>query len=184
MPYLENPYGSHPMIDSNYSSSDLRIKHDRPLSRFEKTRMISDWDSALENVRVCNKTTLYESGQLNCSECEKCLRTMMALLACGALEQSPAFKYDDVSAETVLDTVKMNKTVYSFYPDLIEPLRNAGRSDLAAILQDKLDVYLNPPVNRKPLHRHVVDFVYKMDQDFLNSRMRRIKQTIKSRAAN
>ncbi|MFZ0243713.1 MAG: hypothetical protein WAL90_18890 [Desulfobacterales bacterium] len=146
--------------------------------------MISDWECALKNLRVCNKTTLYESGQLNCSECEKCLRTMMALLACDVLDKSPAFKYDDVSPETIFDTVKMNRTVYSFYPDLIEPLRNAGRRDLATILQDKLDTYLNPSPVKKPLHRHVVDFVYKMDQDYSNSRMRRIKHSLQSRAAD
>ncbi len=184
IPFVENPYGSHPMIDSYYGSSDLSIKHDRPLSRFEKTKMISDWECALKNLRVCNKTTLYESGQLNCSECEKCLRTMMALLACDVLDKSPAFKYDDVSPETIFDTVKMNRTVYSFYPDLIEPLRNAGRRDLATILQDKLDTYLNPSPVKKPLHRHVVDFVYKMDQDYLNSRIRRIKHSLQSRAAD
>ncbi|MFZ0610953.1 MAG: hypothetical protein WAM73_01800 [Desulfobacterales bacterium] len=72
-------------------------------------------------------------------------------------------------------------TVYSFYPDLIEPLRNAGRGDLADILQKKLAAYLNPPVVKKPLRRKFVDVVYKMDQDYLNSSMRRIKHTFQSR---
>ena len=176
IPYLEKPYGSHPLIDSNYSSSDLRVKHDRPLPRLKKTKMISDWDCALENVRVCNKTNLYESDQINCSECEKCLRTMMTLLTCDALKRSTAFKYDDVSAEMILSTIKLNKTIYSFYPELVQPLRDAGRNDLANIIQEKLNEYLNPPVPKKPLDRRIVEIISKIDKDLLNRSLSKINK--------
>jgi len=179
IPYLNKPYGSHPLIDSNYSSSDLRIKHDRPLSRYEKTQMISDWECAIQNVRVCNKTKLYEAEQLNCSECEKCLRTMMGLLACGVLDKASAFKYDDVSQEMVRRTVKLNKTVYSFYTELIRPLKKAGRNDLADVISDKLNAYLNPAFpKQKQYERRVVAVLSAIDKELLNGRLRKIKRSL------
>ena len=68
------PYSSHPLLNPNYSSSDLRIKHQGiHLSRFAKTELVSGWDLALKHLRVCNKSENYSSEMLNCGKCEKCV---------------------------------------------------------------------------------------------------------------
>ena len=48
------PCGSHPMLDPEYSSFDMRIRHrDLSLSRLDKLRIVAGWDVALNNIRVC-----------------------------------------------------------------------------------------------------------------------------------
>jgi hypothetical protein len=45
----QRPHGSHPLLDPYYSSSDLRIRHDGiALSRFAKTKLVAEWDVALQ----------------------------------------------------------------------------------------------------------------------------------------
>jgi hypothetical protein len=47
------PYSTHPLIDPNYSSSDLRIRHSGvALSRFEKTRLVAGWDIAFAKMQI------------------------------------------------------------------------------------------------------------------------------------
>ena len=46
------PWGSHPLLDPNYSSSDLRVRHDGiALSRLEKTRLAAGWDVTLQHLK-------------------------------------------------------------------------------------------------------------------------------------
>jgi hypothetical protein len=45
-------------------------------------------DEALATLRVCTKLP---QGLVNCGHCEKCIRTMLSLLAVGALERCPTF---------------------------------------------------------------------------------------------
>jgi hypothetical protein len=175
IPFLKNPYGSHPLIDLHYSSSDLRVRHDRPLSRFEKTKMISDWDCAIQNVRVCNKTTLYESEQLNCSECEKCLRTMMELLACGVLHKATAFKYDNVTPEMISLTIQLNQTICSFYPEMVGPLQDVGRYDLTNIIEKKLIAYNKLLVKQRPLATKLLKIISIIDRNLLFDSLRKIR---------
>jgi hypothetical protein len=53
------PYSSHPLINPNYSSRDLRVRHEGiPLSRLEKPRLVAGWELGLQNLRVCNRTEL------------------------------------------------------------------------------------------------------------------------------
>jgi hypothetical protein len=132
--YLDSlaPWGSHPLLDPNFSSHNLRIRHDGiALSRFDKTRMIAEWEVGLDNVRVCNKAEQYTSHQLNCGKCEKCIRTMLALVALGALQRSQAFAVRDVTEATAAKLPIGDKFVESCYPELIEPLERVGRRDLA-----------------------------------------------------
>ncbi|MFO7839175.1 MAG: hypothetical protein R6X08_06730, partial [Desulfosalsimonadaceae bacterium] len=46
--------GSHPMLDPEYSSFDLRIRHrDIAFSRLDKLKIAAGWEPALKNMRVC-----------------------------------------------------------------------------------------------------------------------------------
>ena len=123
------PWGSHPLLDSNYGSADLEILHDGlPLSRLEKVRIVSEWAPALANMRVC---TMNEPEKLNCGRCEKCLRTIAELDAIGKLGEASAFQADETSLQ-MLDSVKI---AYGYqnacWRELIPCFVAQGRHDLA-----------------------------------------------------
>jgi hypothetical protein len=139
------PYGTHPLIDPNYSSSDLRIHHDGiDLSRLQKIALIADWPIALQNLRVCNQFEQYEPDRLNCGRCEKCLRTMLGLLVIGKLQESRAFPITDVAAALIEKAAKLtprglaDSGLAGTYRELLAPLRAAGRWDLARPLARRL----------------------------------------------
>lgn len=123
------PWGSHPVIDLNFSNSYLRIHHDGvALSRLDKVKLISDWQVALDNVKVC---FLNSSKQLNCGVCEKCIRTRTALLAIGKLDQAGAFQPAEIDEGLVARRANIDDLyVESCYLELIDPLIKQGRGDL------------------------------------------------------
>lgn len=80
------PYGSTPLADPLLSTEVLDIVHDgAQYSRIEKTKMISDWDITQSFMTVCHGN--YEEGKTNCSNCEKCVRTMVILDMLGVRKQ-------------------------------------------------------------------------------------------------
>jgi hypothetical protein len=82
-------WASHPEIDPLWSSERLQFVHDgAEVTRFEKVRVIARSDPALRALRVCWRNS---GGQFNCGACEKCLRTMFALAAHGALARAARF---------------------------------------------------------------------------------------------
>lgn len=131
------PHGSHPLLDPNYSSSNLRFIHDDvTLTRLEKTRLAAEWEPTLQRMRVCN---FPEGGAgLNCGHCEKCLRTMLALVGMGKLGQTRAFPVDDVTADLVETAVHLDRDIVAYYPEIAQQLHQAGRHDLAAVIERKL----------------------------------------------
>jgi hypothetical protein len=135
----QRPHGSQPLLDPNYSSVDLRILHDGiTLSRFEKTRLVADWDIAIQHLRVCNHYKLSRPRRLNCGKCEKCIRTMLALIALGVLDKTDAFPLKDISVKNI-DAISLSNSTYPLYKELIIPLRVGGRGDLAEAIEHKLN---------------------------------------------
>lgn len=133
------PWGSHPLIDQYFSSSRLQIVHESAhLTRLDKTRYVADWDTGLQNMRVCfgNPTE-----DLNCGRCEKCLRTMTALLALGKLQDCRAFPTRDVTPEMLGDLALSNNYTLACYEELVSPLRERGREDLAELIERKSKYY-------------------------------------------
>ena len=133
------PRGVHPLLVPNYGSTALRILHEGILlSRLEKVRLVADWDAALRNLRVC---TWNPPGMLNCGVCEKCIRTMLQLVAVGKLADSPAFPENDVSREA-LESMRVTKGLQvSWLADLLDPLREQGRLDLVQVIENKQKEY-------------------------------------------
>jgi hypothetical protein len=139
------PWGSHPLLDPNYSSTDLQICYDGlRYSRLDKARLVAGWDAALRNLRVCNENP---ETALNCGRCEKCVRTMLEFLAAGGLSRALAFPAQDVSRELLEEALSVDCLRYCVaeYTELIEPLIAQGRTDLAEVIQERfrqLDKYL------------------------------------------
>jgi hypothetical protein len=126
------PHGSHPFLDENYSSYDLRIKHDcLTLSRLAKTKLVADWDVAFQNLKVCTKAQRMQPGMLNCGKCEKCIRTITTLLALGKLDQTRAFPEIGISEELLVNRVRPTSPYrLACYRELIPLLKDRGRHDL------------------------------------------------------
>ena len=83
------PSGTHPLLDSLWSTEGLDFVHDGcEATRMAKVQLLSGYDIALQTLRVCWKNP---DGVYNCGKCEKCLRTMIELQAAGVLERCPTF---------------------------------------------------------------------------------------------
>jgi hypothetical protein len=83
------PWGSHPVLDHLWSSEALEFIHDScEATRIQKAELIAQSDAALNNLRVCWEN---RNGKYNCGECEKCIRTMINLLANNALDRCTTF---------------------------------------------------------------------------------------------
>ncbi len=123
------PYGTHPLLDPNYSSQNLRIRHDSVLlSRLDKTKIIAEWDAGLQNLKVCTRNQ-YED--LNCGRCEKCLRTMTALEAIGMLEKTTAFLRKDICEEILVNGAYIgDEGIRYCYLETVDLLKQKGRDDL------------------------------------------------------
>ncbi len=126
------PWGSHPLLDPLYSTTNLSIRHENAaLSRLEKTQLVGEWDVALKHLRVCNEKESYKEGNYNCGKCEKCVRTMTAFLSLGLLDQISTFKEKDVDKAQLVNTCYLSDSYEeNCYRELIEPLTKLGRHDL------------------------------------------------------
>jgi hypothetical protein len=133
------PSGTHPMLDACYSSSAISVVHYLVhLTKMQRVRLIADWPQGLRCVRVC-----YEkwdsTGPLNCGKCLKCVRTRMALLALGKLEQAVEFPDEPITAGQVLELHMTWPSLMPFSHEMRDALRACGRQDLADALQRQID---------------------------------------------
>ncbi len=170
------PYSSHPLINPNYSSGDLRIRHEGiTLSRFEKTKLVASWDLGLQHLRVCNRTELYQPGTLNCGQCEKCVRTMLALLGCGVLERTSAFPIREVNEELVIETVQLGANTIPLYGELLKPLAGINRHDLVGAIEQKIDEY-HRSKRREKRRKRFIEPIIEYDQKYLGGSLRKLKR--------
>ena len=152
------PWGSHPLLDPNYSSANLSLLHDGlRLSRPEKVGLIAEWDAALQVLRSC-LDPFRPANALNCGKCEKCIRTMTELLVYGKLGQCPTYNHNDVSPDLLAmlkvpsltrSSIELGRTPGFAYltlggsnachwRELIDPLHRIGRHDLVQVIENKL----------------------------------------------
>ncbi len=172
------PYGTHPLLDTCYSSHEVLIRHDGLcLTRLEKTKLVADWDGVLAKVRVCNRSDHYEHSRLNCGICNKCVRTMLALETLGALDTATSFPASPLTREMVADAVDIYDTTVCFFEELIAPLKKRGRHDLAQVIEEKIAAYQERRERR--CVRHVLSNtlrakVKRFDRRYLNGRLKRM----------
>lgn len=99
-PYKDShPWGSHFALDPLWSSRSLEIVHFGATHyRSEKLQALADEPLVQAHLRVCweNRT-----AALNCSRCEKCVRTQLALASWGKLEAFTVFDRQVALAEAV-----------------------------------------------------------------------------------
>ena len=133
------PYGSHPLLEVNFSSHDLRIIYDGVrFSRLDKIRIVAQAKDALQLLRVCNQSHLYRNGRLNCGCCEKCIITMLEFAAVGVLDKVAAFPHKAVTCDMLSKICKVTEDNMMYYHELIPALEKAGLTDLAKIISKSL----------------------------------------------
>lgn len=83
------PYGMHPDLDPLWSTDRLAVEHvGADATRLKKISFIAKYPIVLNTLRVCWRNP---KNKYNCGECEKCLRTMVALYAIDALKRCRTF---------------------------------------------------------------------------------------------
>jgi hypothetical protein len=128
-PYHDpHPWGSHWDLDHLWASQRLTLEHaDATLRRDGKVRAIADHVLVQRNLRVCWQTRT-PSG--NCSRCEKCVRTMIALAMCGRLGDCETFDRTRPLQRLVDDLPLLQPHQISVYEELLrginDPLLSAA----------------------------------------------------------
>lgn len=93
------PSGSHWELDPLWSGAGLVVDHvGAESSRTDKLAALKDNQLVQRYLRVCWEN---RSSSLNCSRCEKCIRTEVALAALGALESFHVFEDPRTLAERI-----------------------------------------------------------------------------------
>jgi hypothetical protein len=143
IPYsrLMFPWTTNPITNPLMSSDAFQILEDgAAYSRFEKVRLIADWPEAEENLRVC-----FNPGDqfLNCSRCEKCIRTILSFRAWG-LGFPPSFERD-VGIRQILQLRFAPTLQIEQYTDIVEAAQGRGQRSAwiwalkLAILRNRLE---------------------------------------------
>lgn len=127
------PWGSSPRLDPLWSSGQVRIQHDGcEADRIEKVRAISASPLALQNLRVCHN----DLAETNCGRCEKCIRTMLALRLCDALQHAETFP--DTTALRRLNRLEVPAHLTHHYEALLVAARERGDDSLARAMESIL----------------------------------------------
>lgn len=105
---------SHPSIDNYVEFASCRILHDGyQFSRQDKIQNVVDYCNTTNNrvnLHVCWET---QTGK-NCCYCEKCYRTMMGIVACGADPVRFGFEKAHESIPQMLDRLLIPKRISPF----------------------------------------------------------------------
>lgn len=125
--YLE-PFASHPILDHLWSTDRVRMIHDgAAFNRARKVAELADHAVAMDSLRVCWRNP---DGAYNCGRCEKCLRTIANLLACGALSRCATF---DAADRAGLRTLSIDGPIsLHFVEENVRALRVSGADPEAA----------------------------------------------------
>ncbi len=97
--WIASENGSTPWSDPLLSSATFSVVPDLAVTRVEKTERLVGDDTVWRNLRVCWEG---EDLSTNCGRCEKCVRQMLCMRACGVTDFS-AFA-SPLTPEVVLTT--------------------------------------------------------------------------------
>lgn len=134
------PHSSSPLVDPMWSCDRQLIRHfSCRVNRMEKLRtIIAEAPELLTDLRVCY---LNPNGTYNCGRCEKCLRTQMQLMICGALEMCKRF--DQPLTVESLRHLKLpwrvkNQYTWDFWHDIQKSCQIAGLDDYERAISRQL----------------------------------------------
>jgi hypothetical protein len=124
------PWGSDPGIDYLLSTETTQvIHHGTGFRRTEKTEAIARWEETHDKLRVC----AFDDSTLNCSKCEKCIRTMMTLDMLGVLERYSTFQ-QPLTGSLIRSCRYRNSSDFSFANEIISYAYRKKRWDIVTNL--------------------------------------------------
>ena len=115
---FEHPeVGARPATDPLLGSASLRVEHvAATITRLEKLRAIASEPIVQRHLRVCWANV---AGRSNCGRCEKCVRTMLCLDACGALGRFAGFDRGRHLVEAIDALPGVTEVVEPFYREVL-----------------------------------------------------------------
>ncbi|MFA7169669.1 MAG: hypothetical protein WC178_02340 [Candidatus Paceibacterota bacterium] len=187
------PWGSHPKLDSLWSTETLSFYHDgAETKRVDKVKFIAQNPLTLRNLRVCYRN---EDGKFNCGVCDKCLRTMVNLRVAGALDKSETFP-NHLDLEVIRKIKIAGEQCAILHKENLRELRELGiEEELQTILQESIDRFYSPRFSLKEEMKkmrfyfmeginkiRLFDFFYNQDRlyNFKNYLLRKIKRRTKT----
>jgi hypothetical protein len=99
---------------------------------------------------------------------------MLAFLVLGVLERTRAFPINDVSGELAWSAIRLIDESVPYYQELIAPLTEKGRHDLAQILQQKIARY-----HKTKKKYHWKTMAKRIDSKYLDDNLRKLKKSIR-----
>jgi len=135
--------GSRPTTDPLFSSAALAVEHVAPgVTRLEKIRAIAAEPIVRRHLRVCWKNV---GDRLNCGRCEKCVRTMLALDACGTLCRFPSFDHGRDLIAALDDLPAVDGLSVTFYRELLASGLSAAAAAAVRRLLERSDAAGSTP---------------------------------------
>ena len=129
-------WGSSPLVDHHFSTARTRARHHGAWAdRFEKMQLLSEHDVAFEHVSVCWERW----SARNCSNCEKCFRTMLVYDLLGESHRAATFDMSRYSVGLLRDVWRNTPLVARFYQGLRERAVKLGRRDVVDAIDRCLD---------------------------------------------
>lgn len=130
-------YGSHPITDPLFSTSQTRVTHDgADKDRPEKIQSIATHPAVLKHLRVC----WIGNSDANCGRCPKCLHTMVGLELAGTLGECETLPHG-IDPSVLRQVYFESQGTYPAY-GIVRTLRQrawlAGRRDLVRLLDKVL----------------------------------------------
>jgi hypothetical protein len=124
------PLSTSPYLDHLLSTERMRVIHfGSQITRIGKLKILSEWPEAYDNLRVCTEIGK-RRGVSNCSQCNKCLRTMFMLEILGSLERFTTFRHG-FRYRDLLYWIFFSRSSQTYPRMLSKAARQAGRWDIA-----------------------------------------------------
>ena len=129
------PTGTSPMLDPVFSTDDLDIFHDAPATRPAKVAWLARArPELLPLLKVCFR----EDRADNCGRCSKCLLTMLALEAAGALRLATGFP-PEIDPEAMAAIRVRGLQPSEEFREVGRTLREQGADELADMIAAALE---------------------------------------------
>ena len=128
---VQGRWGTNWLVDQNWSTESLEIVDDGGrFSRMDRLRRLAENPVACRTLRVCWENP---GAAYNCGHCRKCLMTMIGLETLGVRERVSSFPPElNLDPEVLSEIAIDNPVSLSFWEDILDASRAAGRADLEA----------------------------------------------------
>jgi hypothetical protein len=140
---IPRPWGTHPLLDPHFSSSNLEVRHDGlQYSRLQKTAIISEWPAAMKILQCCWQNDGI-SESINCGRCGKCLRTMIHLAALDKLDKTDVFPPFEITPQLVEKASLQHAEDVAALEECCEYFAGRDRKDFVEAIHKRIKQYHN-----------------------------------------